>query len=288
MEYIKSNNIDPINTFFHFTRIANRESIEENGLMAVAGGENEVAYDKRVKTIYFSKGVAGVLKVVDVWARWHYNECAKFQEKKGVHIKRDYLKHVVHGKDDSYDKEIMGKVIFDRLYDDFKNRQYYTIDLIEGKDGDFEFGDIDYKKEMARTQDGTPVNSVVWQYGQYSDFGSKENPNNKQEDWNMNTKEGRRIIPKERLRIVETMNGRTDALSVILEMYDKYRDVFFKNDGEKIQILDDFIAYAKERYRQDKDYMEGSSDYGRRSINPDDKKRYQIINRIKNDEDINF
>lgn len=46
MEYIKSSNIDTDNGFFHFTRIDNRQSIQDNGLQAVAGGENPAGSDK--------------------------------------------------------------------------------------------------------------------------------------------------------------------------------------------------------------------------------------------------
>ena len=88
MEYIRSNEIDPQNTLFHFSRIDNRESIEEYGLQAVAGGENEAANDDKNKTIYFSKGIAGILKAVDVWARWEYNKYARQEHSKGHEIEK--------------------------------------------------------------------------------------------------------------------------------------------------------------------------------------------------------
>ena len=46
MEYIKSKDLDYFNSFYHFSRIDSRESIEQNGLQAVAGGENEAIGDK--------------------------------------------------------------------------------------------------------------------------------------------------------------------------------------------------------------------------------------------------
>ena len=52
--------------FFHFSRIDNRESIEKNGLQAVAGGENEAGNDKKNPTTYFSYGIDGILKAIDI------------------------------------------------------------------------------------------------------------------------------------------------------------------------------------------------------------------------------
>ena len=280
MEYIRSNEIDPKNTLFHFSRIDNRKSIEENGLQAVAGGENEAARDKENKTIYFSKGILGILKAVDVWARWEYSKYARQEHSKGHEIKQEYEEHIIEGKDDSYDKDIMTEVIFDKLYDDFKNRQYYTVDLIEGKDGDFEYGDIDVKKILSRDKQGRPYPGPLWKYGPYSDFGTKEEPNNTQEDWNMNTKTGDRTISADRLKIVETVDGRSDGLSVIIEAYNQYRGMIPKEHDELFEILDNFIAYAKERYKNDRDFKESSIDYGKREINADEQKKYQTINHI--------
>lgn len=279
MEYIKIGKIDPINTCFHFSRIDNRKSIEKYGLQAVPGGENEAANDKN-KTIYFSRGFLNILKVVDVWARWEYNRYASQEKSKGHRIKREYKMHKIEGKDESYDKEVMREIIFNKLYEDFKNRQYYTVDLIEGKNGDFEIGDIDVKKIFTRDKDGRPSLEVLWLYGPYSDFGTSEKPNNEQEEWNMNTKSGDRIIPSERLKIIETQDDRTDGLSVIMEVYEKYRKTIPKENDSMYEILDSFVAFAKEKYKSDKDFKEGSMDYGRRDINIDEQKKYQRINQI--------
>ena len=283
MEYIKSNNVNPENTFFHFTRIDNRKSIEEFGLRAVAGGEHGVAKDREHKTIYFSKGYFGLLKAVDVWARWEYCRYARREnyKSKEKRVKNDYESRLVQGKDDSYDKDIMREVIFNKLYHDFKNSQFYAVDFKEGKDGDFEYGDIDYKKVLCRNRFNEPLYSALWQYGQYSDFGTPENPNNKQEDWNMNTKDGERSIPQDRLKIIETENGRSDGISVIIEAYEKYRHTLFLGNDELYEILDNFVAYAKERYKNDIDFKDGTLDYGRREINPNEESKYQEINGIK-------
>lgn len=268
IQYIASKDLDYMNTFFHFSRIDNRKSIEENGLQAANGGENKVENCVNNKTIYFSKGISGVLKAVDAWARWEYDR----------HVnKTDY--GINYGYKD-YDRELMEYVIYDKLYKDFKNRQYYTVDLIEGKDGDFEYGDIDVKKLSLRDKEGRPYLRPLWEYGPYSDWGTPDNPNNTQEEWNMNTKIGDRVITSDRLRIIETETGRTDALSFILESYDKYRTRVPQKYSDMCEILDNFIEYAKERYKEDKDFEEGALDLGRREINKLEQEKYQKINKI--------
>lgn len=267
MRYICSKEIDFNNTFFHFSRIDNRESIEQNGLQAVAGGENETGNDKDNKTIYFSKGISGILKAVDVWARWEYDRYVSRSNQKNNYGHQ------------GYDKKIMKEVIYKKLYNDFKERQYYTIDLIEGVD--FEYGDVDVKKmTFTRDENGIPYPSSIWKYGPYSDFGTIDNPNNKQEDWNMNTKIGERTILSNRLKIIETETGRTDALSFILESYDKYRAMLPEQYNEMFEILDNFITYAKERYKNDKDFADGMPDIGRREINLEKQEYFQKVNKI--------
>ena len=43
-------------------------------------------------------------------------------------------------------------------------------------------------------------------------------------NWNMNTHIGKKTIPIERIKIIEGENGRTDALSIVFEVYDKFRE----------------------------------------------------------------
>lgn len=269
MQYVSSKNLDYRNTFFHFTRIDSRESIEQNGLQAVAGGENEAGNDKNNKTIYFVKGIKGVLEAVDVWARWEYDKYVSTAD------------HKINYGYQGYDKKVMKDIIYDKLYKDFKERQYYAVDFEEGKNGDFEYGDIDLKKILSRDKDGNPYIGALWKYGPFSDFGTLEKPNNKQEEWNMNTKIGERTIFSDRLKIVETEEGKSDALSVILEAYNKYRPMVSEENNKVFEILDGFASYAKERYKEDKDYTKGSSDLGRRDVDKARQDEYKQINNIK-------
>lgn len=279
MEYIKSTELDYKNTFFHFTRIDNRESIEQNGLQSVAGGENKAGGDSQNPTTYFAYRADGVLKSVDVWIKWEYNRLR-------------WEKNFKYSPTEQINEEIM-KETYQKIYNDFKQRNYYKLDLIEGENpetSDFSFNGIDKKKEneynrflqkMTEFERGElqwkphyPSKDMKWMYGSYSDFNKG---NIKQDNWNMNTHIGKRTIPIERIKIIEGENGRTDALSIVFEVYDKFRQELMDIDLSR---LDDFMEYARKKYKNDKDYTEGTTDIGRRSVNLLEEKKYQSINQI--------
>ena len=98
-----------------------------------------------------------------------------------------------------------------------------------------------------------------------------------QETWNMNTHVGNKIIPSSRIQIIEGETGRTDGLSIALEIYKKYRSKLSDIDLSR---LDAFITYALERYKTDKDYLQDGTDIGRRPVNIEEEKKYQRINQI--------
>lgn len=279
MEYIKTTDLDLQKTFFHFTRIDNRDNIEMNGLMAVAGGENNTINDKSNPTIYFSYGVGGLLKTVDVWIKWEYYNL----------IFKHYYRYAPSEKI----SEKLMDMAFDKVYEDFKNRNYYALQLIEGTNpqtSDFSFSGIDKKKEdsykryLQRLQDFKegkssikptyPHPDMAWLYGTYSDFS---NGNIVQEDWNMNTHIGNKTIPTNRIKIIESKSGRTDALSVVLEIYNTYRERLANMD---ISVLDGFIKYANNRYVSDADYAPNSKDIGRRKVHPEVAQKYANMNNI--------
>ena len=249
MKYIKTTDLDLQKTFFHFTRIDNRDNIEMNGLMAVAGGENNAKNDKNNPTIYFSYGVGGLLKAVDVWIRWEYYLLAS--------------QHHIDVPTKNIRQDILFKA-FEKVYHDFKHRNYLALHLVEGNDAqtsDFSFSGIDKKKEasynvyLASLQDYQQGRSTVmptyphpdmaWLYGTYSDFS---NGNVLQEDWNMNTHVGERVIAPDRIKMIESTHGRTDALSIILELYQTHRALLGNID---VSVLDSFVQYASNKYKSE-------------------------------------
>lgn len=279
MNYIKIKELDYEHTFFHFTRIANKESIQENGLLAVAGGENEAGNDSQNPTIYFSYGVDGMLKAIDVWIKWEYNKMLYRSDK-------PYISPI-----ESIDEEIMKKT-YEKVYNDFKKRMYLQLKLKEGKNpitSDFSFDSIDkkkldeYQKYQERLKDfytgkqkwkpSYPNKVMQWMYGSYSDFTSLQ-----QENWNMNTHIGERKIPIDRIRIIENDDGRTDALSLAIKMYDLYRECIPSTDLSR---LDSFMEFAKEKYKDDKDYEDGMPDIGRQETSKAESEKYKRINHIR-------
>lgn len=278
MKYAKSKNINMEKACFHFTRTANRNSIEKSGIKSVADGENETGSDKDHKTIFFSYGKEGLIENLNSWIRWEYNRALKERP--------DYNDNLPHK---GIDEKLM-KETYERVYNDFKDRIYYKLDIEEGKD--FSFDQIDYKKEddfnsykkeLSNFENGEqkwkpdyPNKVVSWMYGNYSNF---ENGNTKVDKWNMFTKENLTIEP-DKLSIMETEDGRSDALSFIMESYDNYKDEV-KDKGADLSTIDSFMDYAKEKYKLDKDYEKDSPDLGRREISSKEEKKYQEINGTK-------
>lgn len=242
MDKITLGDIDKDNTYFHFTRGANMESIEKYGVVSVNGGENSVMNDIYNPTIYFSIGINGALKTVDVWIRWEYSKM---------------LTHLIgnKAKEETYKK----------IYDDFKDRRYLKLELIEGdnpKTSDFSFSDIDKKKETVM-HDEAMLQYLKWFYGNYSNCDCLN-----MEDWNMHTHIGKRNIEPNKIKQIVSTNGKDDALSVIIEMYEKYRD-----PDIKLLNLQSFMEYALERYKTDTNFSKNEYD-------EEDKQRYLRINKI--------
>lgn len=78
--------------------------------------------------------------------------------------------------------------------------------------------------------------------------------------------------------MIETADGRSDGLSIIIDRYDKLKENL---DKDNFKILEDFINYAKEKYREDPDFKEDKGDFGRREIIPEEEAKYAKINKIE-------
>ena len=135
------------------------------------------------------------------------------------------------------------------MYADLKDRIYYSVELKEGID--YEEDGIDDKKVDLKTRlenNDIPeyiVEDVKWQYGdgEYSNFDYI-----KQERWNRNTIKGK-VIEPEKLTKVISEKGDVDALTVVIEQYERY-----DNDSkEKLKELSDLVNYCKEKIREEKD-----------------------------------
>ena len=186
--------------------------------------------DHENPAIYFMYGMDAILENFDAWIRWEYNrDLWKDQHREQM--------------DENIDKEIMKKT-YERVYEDFKNRNYYKLDLVEGEnpetsDYSLEAEDIkkrlryeDYKKALQLYEQKKidfkpeyPIKQIKFMGGPYTDTKSL-----KQDNWNRNTHIGNRTIPVDRIKLIETADGRSDGLSIIIDRYDKLKDIrkFYK------------------------------------------------------------
>ena len=89
--------------------------------------------------------------------------------------------------------------------------------------------------------------------------GSQTNTKSlKQDNWNRNTHIGNRTIPVDRIKLIETSDGRSDGLSILIDTYDKLKENL---DKDNFKILENFMTFAKEKYREDPDFKEDKGDF---------------------------
>lgn len=225
--------------FFHFTRKGNQEDIEKKGLDPKAKKENAVANDNQTPVVYFSEGLDGMFETLNTWVKYEYYMKVKEKRKEGK----------INAKfgSDEIDPKILEEV-HEKMYNDLKDRMYYSIDLEEGVD--YLKDDVDDKKIDFKTRNMPEfiIKDVKWQYGdgEYSNFDDI-----KQERWNRNTIKGK-VIEPEKLTKVISEKGDVDALTVVIEQYERY-----DNDSkEKLKELSDLVNYCKEKIREEKVIVE--------------------------------
>lgn len=225
--------------FLHFTRKNNQESIEKIGLNPNVKKENAVGNDKEVPVVYFSEGLDGMFEILNTWIRFEYY--MKVQEKRrlGLDVKFGH---------EEVDSDIL-KEVYEKMYDDLKDRIYYSVDLEEGID--YEKDGIDDKKVDLKTRlenKDIPehiIKDAKWQYGD-GEYGDLENI--KQEKWNRNTRAGK-VIEPEKLTQIISENGSLDALNIMLEKYDNYDKIKLENLKE----LENLVDYCKERRKEEQE-----------------------------------
>lgn len=225
--------------FLHFTRKNNQEDIEKRGLDPQAKKENTVANDKEVPVVYFSEGIDSMFETLNTWVRFEYYMKVQEKRREGIDVKLG---------SEEIDSDIL-KEVHEKMYDDLKDRIYYSVDLEEGID--YEKDGIDDKKVDLKTRlenNDIPeriVEDVKWQYGdgQYGNFDDI-----KQEKWNRNTIRGK-VIEPEKLTQIESENGSLIALDIMLEKYENYD----KTKLENLKELEELVEYCKERKKEEQE-----------------------------------
>ncbi|MBE6157672.1 MAG: hypothetical protein E7160_02640 [Firmicutes bacterium] len=235
------------NESFHFTETKYLEKIQEEGLIASIG-ENAIGIERTPK-IFFSKGEMGVIKLSEVWLRWlmnriygpndrlnQYKNLTAYENNKRVSEWVDeFLSH------EYLNDQLKKEQLFEYFYYYLKERSYLVLDI---KDGiEYDSNDLDENKvEMNRRPDSINKMFAKIMYGEFSNIDT-----NNMEDWNMHTKTNINI-DKSKIRQVITPDGKEDMLSIIIYLYDKY-----KNIPHNQMLLDDFVDYAK---LKDNDYIQ--------------------------------
>ena len=224
--------VDGENSFFHFSNKAHMIDNEKGPGIPKVGISNEPrqrpnAYsgDENYPCTYFSKGFGGVLELFDIWIRGNYDS----------HAKRNGL---CSGRF-SVDDKLMEQE-YDEVIDMLKNAVYLKLDLISGNDpytSDYCDSKEDFRKREILDHDSLTDadKDLMWYYGVNSDFTTA-----RMDRWNMSTHlvNFKHDIPPERITLLLSSDGHDDALSILVEIYTKYR-----NSTGKIDDLDKFMDY---------------------------------------------
>ena len=227
--------------FLHFTRKNNQESIEKIGLDPNVKKENAVGNDREVPVVYFSEGLDGMFEILNTWVRTEYYMNVQSKRREGIDVKFGH---------EEIDPEIL-KEVYEKMYEDLKDRIYYSVDLEEGID--YEKDGIDDKKVDLKTRlenndiEERIFEDVKWQYGD-GDYGNFNDI--KQEKWNRNTIRGK-VIEPEKLTQIVSENGSLSALDIILEKYESHD----KTKIENLKELEELVEYCKERKKEEQELV---------------------------------
>lgn len=227
--------------FLHFTRKNNQESIEKIGLDPNVKKENAVGNDREVPVVYFSEGLDGMFEILNTWVRTEYYMNVQSKRIAGINVKFGH---------EERNPEIL-KEVYEKMYEDLKDRIYYSVDLEEGID--YEKDGIDDKKVDLKTRlenndiEERIFEDVKWQYddGDYGNFNDI-----KQEKWNRNTIRGK-VIEPEKLTQIVSENGSLSALDIILEKYESHD----KTKIENLKELEELVEYCKERKKEEQELV---------------------------------
>ena len=227
--------------FLHFTRKNNQESIEKIGLDPNVKKENAVGNDREVPVVYFSEGLDGMFEILNTWVRTEYYMNVQSKRIAGINVKFGH---------EERNPEIL-KEVYEKMYEDLKDRIYYSVDLEEGID--YEKDGIDDKKVDLKTRlenndiEERIFEDVKWQYGD-GDYGNFNDI--KQEKWNRNTIRGK-VIEPEKLTQIVSENGSLSALDIILEKYESHDKTKIENRKE----LEELVEYCKERKKEEQELV---------------------------------
>lgn len=240
---IALNNLDLEHTFFHFTNEIAFDSIAHNGLISQIGDRANGVESKEL--IFFSEGAENVLRLCNTWIKWIMHRTYGEKNQFGYYASKDECL----SSQSSWCKEFLNKeylndeekkkYVFELVMSGMKERIYFALELKEGQD--FSYFDIDYNKQSALNDKlKGNIKPYLFEKEMYSDYSNVDVAT--MDKWNMHIlPQTEKIEPCKITQIIDS-KGQTDMLSIVFELYEKY-----KGQDLACDILDDFIEYAKIR-----------------------------------------
>lgn len=256
---------------YHFSLKKDQPFIDKNGLVPKIGRNSKGLDTQRL--IFFSYGIQGVIELWDFWLKWRANklfnpwyqeedkktisafrkgnisleEQNKFFEKYGIRkIKNGSWEGLISRWEEDFisgvykEDEELRRILFEYQIDELIASNYYLLDLIEGKD--YSFDEIDLKKQKMLSWDPNSTDYRVYSkmLEGHSDLNSI-----KVDNWNMTTKIGNNItIAPEKIKQISLAGTSSDALMVLLYLYDRYKKITPENQQVKTELLDCFVKYV--------------------------------------------
>lgn len=259
--------------FYHWSPKEFFSVYNETGMPASIG-KNSDGIDSEV-SIFFSKGILGVLLLWDVWLKWRLNRMFNPQYRGNNLLevrnnqnryfsgniteeeRREWVEWIRYfcNKEFMNDPKIL-ETLFKFEFNEMMSSDYFVLDLKENEE--FRWDQIDSKKQsmLLNEKKYNRISTIGrLQYGSYSDYSTPV-----ADKWNMQTIPGKNIIIEPKRMKKLTFKGRDDVFSVISAFYDMYKRSVSAEEQVSFDVLDKYILYIRNNYvKVDELGLEGTS-----------------------------
>lgn len=259
--------------FYHWSPKEFFSVYNETGMPASIG-KNSDGIDSEV-SIFFSKGILGVLLLWDVWLKWRLNRMFNPQYRGNNLLevrnnqnryfsgniteeeRREWVEWIRYfcNKEFMNDPKIL-ETLFKFEFNEMMSSDYFVLDLKENEE--FRWDQIDSKKQsmLLNEKKYNRISTIGrLQYGSYSDYSTPV-----ADKWNMQTIPGKNIVVEPKRMKKLTFKGRDDVFSVISAFYDMYKRSVSAEEQVSFDVLDKYILYIRNNYvKVDELGLEGTS-----------------------------
>lgn len=247
--------------FYHWSPKEFFRVYNETGMPASIG-KNSDGIDSEV-SIFFSKGILGVLLLWDVWLKWRLNRMFNPQYRGNNLLevrnnqnryfsgniteeeRREWVEWIRYfcNKEFMNDPKVL-ETLFKFEFNEMLSSDYFVLDLKENEE--FRWDQIDSKKQsmLLNEKKYNRISTIGRvQYGSYSDYSTPV-----ADKWNMQTIPGKNIIIEPKRMKKLTFKGRDDVFSVISAFYDMYKRSVSAEEQVSFDVLDKYILYIRNNY----------------------------------------